>query len=362
MPKHGLIHSGLLLVATLGFLALGMKATDDKKNGTEQVSTFSAGNVASSTLPGVNIAGGAFGRVPGRLNQDYIYPDLEILEEIARMGFRIVRIPFRWERLQPQMMGELSTQDRDLLKQAVLHATGLGLIVVLDMHNYARRREDGKNYLVGSHEVPAAALADAWIKISQDYKDNGDVWLGLMNEPHGIDAKDWWAIAQTVTVSMRDTGVENKILVPGIAWSSARSWVSSSNSQFAEQFADPANNFAFEIHQYLDLDASGRSGTCFPQSTNRIDDVIRWAEKTNSELFFGEVGAGAGSTCQREYPALLAAIDASPNVIGWTAWAAGRWWPRDYPLFISMPSDQTTASSHANLLLSYLKDRPAMIR
>ena len=69
-------------------------------------------------------------------------------------------------------------------------------------------------------------------------------------------------IAQSVTNAIRAIGARNRILVPGTDYSGAHSWVTSGNAAQMATFLDPANNFAFDVHQYLDADSSGKEGTC----------------------------------------------------------------------------------------------------
>ncbi|MBB4861062.1 endoglucanase [Novosphingobium chloroacetimidivorans] len=309
-------------------------------------------------IPGVNLSGGEFGTVPGRLGFNYTYPSTTDIDYIAAQGFKMVRIPFRWERLQPILNGALSTADASALMKATDYALSKGLVVVLDMHDFARRRPNPTSVtsaIVGSADVPAAAFADAWVKIAGRYRGNNNVWLGLMNEPNGLPAASWWQTAQQTAIALRNQGVNNKLMIPGIYWTAAYNWVESGNAAFASTFKDPGENYAFEVHQYLDSDSSGTKPTCAVGAARRVDAVLAWAKVQKVRLFFGEMGAGPDDTCKIEYGNMLAKIDKSQVAIGWTAWGAGSWWNEGYMFRINPIKGAMT--SHMQMLQTAMSNR-----
>ncbi len=160
-----------------------------------------------------------------------------------------------------------SAKDLDMLLKSVELVRRQGATCLLDMHNYARRNDAaGKPQVVGSPDTPVAALVEFWRQLGARFNGDANVWLGLMNEPHDIAATEWAAIAQQCVSELRSAKISNKLLVPGTAWTGAHSWVSSGNAKAFDSFVDPANNFAFEVHQYFDKDSSGRVGLCVPGS------------------------------------------------------------------------------------------------
>lgn len=315
---------------------------------------WAAGGALAEDAPGfvrgANIAGGDFGKVPGRYGIDYTYPTKEEVDYYADLGFTALRLPFLWERVQPRPLGPLATNsegtgDFDRVSQLVRWITERGMVAVLDPHNYGGRDVDGTVVKVGSEALPVAALSDLWVRLAGEFKANELVWFDLMNEPEGISAAAWKAAAQEVTDAIRATGARNKILVPGTAYSGAHSWVSSGNAEQMATFTDPANNFAFDVHQYLDDDSSGKTGTCVPGAgAKRLMPFIDWAkEAPNRKGFLGEFGAGDPSVpgqeqCAAELKALLKTAEDSGVFIGWTAWGGGPWWPQDY-IFRLEPDD-----------------------
>ncbi len=256
---------------------------------TGAVGTFAA---PPAFVRGVSAAGGDFGTAPGVYGTDYTYPTKAEIDYYADRGFNAVRIPFRWERVQKKLYGDLDvvgdgSGDFEHVREVVGWTTARGMIAILDAHDYGGRNVDGVAAKVGSAALPAAALVDLWVRIAAVFKDNARVWFGLMNEPEGISAADWKHTAQLVTDAIRAAGARNRLLVPGTAYSGAHSWVSSGNAKAMATFVDPADNFAFEVHQYLDADSSGKTGTCVPGSgASRLTPFIDWAKSAPNRKGF----------------------------------------------------------------------------
>lgn len=123
--------------------------------------------VAVSQSIGVNLAGGEFGRAPGVFNKDHTYPGAEQFDYCQKKGLRLIRLPFKWERIQPTLMRSLDGGELARLDAVVSLARQRKLKLVLDMHNYARY--GGK--LIGTVDVPNAAFADAWKRLASHYRD-----------------------------------------------------------------------------------------------------------------------------------------------------------------------------------------------
>lgn len=309
---------------------------------------------------GVNIAGGEFGaKLPGVVNIDYTYPTKAEIDYYANLGFTVIRVPFKWERLQPKLYGALSEPDRQALRDVVTYANAKGIVVVLDMHNYGQRAI-GANFGtlvdIGSSQAPLSALTDAWARIAGDYTKTNLVWLGLMNEPHTMSAATWWPLVKKLIVDLRGRNIYSRVLVPGTAWTGAYSWITSGNAANASGIKDPANNMVFEVHQYLDADSSGTSASCVVGSGTRVADVIGWAKPRNVKLFMGEMGGSGQTQCGVEYRDMINRMEQSGVFLGWTAWGGGAWWPTSYP-FRTLPlawPNSATKTPHMQYLVEYL--------
>jgi endoglucanase len=290
---------------------------------------------AQVTLTGVNLAGADFGEssLPGIYNQHYTYPTPQEVDYYVGKGVNTFRIPFRWERLQRTLNGALHATELDRLETLVNYATSQGAHVVLDPHNYARYN----NSVIGGATVPYAAFNDFWTRVADVFKDNDKVIFGLVNEPNSMPTEQWGTAAQGAINAIRATGAENMILVPGNAWTGAHSWLQNwygtPNAQVMDDIVDPANNFAFDLHQYLDNDSSGTSATVVSQTigVERLTAVTNWMRNNNRKAFLGEfavanstIGAGIGDEAITN---MLAYMNDNDDVwLGWTWWAGGPWW------------------------------------
>lgn len=282
-------------------------------------------------LVGVNFAGAEFAstRIPGKLNKDYIYPNNDDIDYFLSRGANTIRLPFRWERLQRNLGWEFNQRQLALLQQTVAYITDQGGYVVLDPHNYARYF--GK--VIGSSEVPVSAFASFWAVLAESFKDNDRVVFGLMNEPNRIHAEDWRDAAQAAISAIRATGARNLILVPGAYWSGAHSWTKmrngSSNALALRDLSDPADNMAFEAHQYFDSDSSGTSDDCVSETVGRdaLQKFTQWLRETNHRGFLGEFGIADNPVCLEALDRMLQYVGDNSDVwIGWAYWAAGSWW------------------------------------
>ncbi|ODR97592.1 hypothetical protein AUC69_10770 [Methyloceanibacter superfactus] len=320
---------------------------------------------APTMLRGANVSGGDFGKVPGTYGTDYIYPSKAEVDYYADRGFTALRVPIRWERVQHGLYGELDslgdgTGDFDRIKQVVEWITDRGMTAVLDLHEYGGRTVDGTAVKVGSDALPASALADLWVRLAKPFKDNDRVWLGLMNEPEGIAPADWKATAQSVTDAIRAAGIRNRLLVPGTDYTGAHSWITSGNAAQMAAFVDPANNFAFDVHQYLDTDSSGTHGDCVAGAGSRLDEFIAWAKAAPGRRgFLGEFAGGdpalpGQAQCAIELPALLDAAESSGVFDGWTAWGGGLWWEPSYIFRLEPPDLSAADTDYMEMLKRYV--------
>jgi endoglucanase len=303
-------------------------------------------------LVGVNLASGEFApeKLPGTWGTDYIYPGRETAAPFVAAGLNVVRLPVLWERLQPTPGGPLDFQELKRLDQSIADLAAFKLIIV-DLHNYGRYRG-----ALLDEERGAAMLADFWTRLGKHYGSSPAIAFGLMNEPHGIEARRWRRIMDTVVGTIRAAGARNLLLVPGTRWTGAHSWSSGpdSNASAFAGFRDPANNFLFEVHQYLDGDSSGRSAECVDQTvgSRRMEQFTRWARKEKARAFLAEFGGGTDATCLAALDELLAFMSRNTDVwAGGAYWAGGDWWG-DYPLSIQ-PDPRQAAKPQLRVLMRY---------
>jgi endoglucanase len=306
--------------------------------------------LAAMQYTGVSLAGADFGdsHLPGTYGQnaDYVYPNANEVNYFVGKGLNTFRLPFRWERLQRTMNGAFDATEFSRLDAVVTAATNAGAFVVLDPHNYARYfpnpvgNNSSAGNIIGSAQVPNSAFGDFWTKLATAYKGNNHVIFDLMNEPNTMSTEQWTAAANTGIQAIRNAGASNLILVPGNAWTGAHSWTENwygtANSVAMLNIVDPGNNFAFDVHQYLDSNYSGTSASIVSATDGRTQlmNFTNWLHANNRRGFLGEfaaansmIGTGASQIGDEAINNMLGYMEANSDVwMGWTWWAAGPKW------------------------------------
>jgi endoglucanase len=296
---------------------------------------FSSYSFGALRYVGVNEACAEFGtNLPGVYDTDYTYPKTASIDYFLAKGMNSIRIPFRWERIQRTLNADFDAAELTRLNATVDYITKTkGAVAVLDVHNYARYGQT----LVGTSEVPDSAFADFWKRLALVFKGNEKVLFGLVNEPFGLPGEQWLRSANAAIAAIRSVGANNLILVPGVAWSGAHSWMlnwyGTSNSVVMKGVVDPMNNYAIEVHQYFDTDSSGQSTTCMSETigVERVSAFTAWCKENNLTAYLGEFASGANPTCGAAVDKLLKYMEENSDVwIGWAWWAAGPWWGESY--------------------------------
>ncbi|RZL32462.1 MAG: glycoside hydrolase family 5 protein, partial [Pedobacter sp.] len=243
---------------------------------------------------GVNLAGAEFGKIG---TDHYGYPTSAELDYFKSKGLTLFRLPFKWERLQPELNGALDAKEIKSMKTFVDEAAKRDLLVILDMHNYARRHVGDSTHIINNGVITAAQVADAWKKIAMEFKSYKNIWAyGLMNEPYNMPSKNaWFDIAQVIINSVRKVDTKTPILVGGDFWSSASRWQELSGH--LKDLKDPGNSLIFEAHVYFDEDASGSYKRSYEEEkahinvgVDRVKPFVAWLKANNKRGFVGEFG------------------------------------------------------------------------
>jgi len=289
----------------------------------------------SVSLTGINIADAAFGHdhLPGVFGRDYFYPETSSIDYYAAKRVNIIRLPVLWERLQHKLGDDLNEDEIKRIDAIVLYTTSKGIKLIIDIHNYAKYF----GIVIGTPNFPSTALGDLWRQLALRYKDNNLVVFGLMNEPTKLKTEVWLDAANDAVAQIRQTGANNLILVPGNGWSSARDWTSKKygtpNSQVMMNVKDPSNNYAFDVHQYIDRDFTGTHSDCqsVDIAVTSLTEFTHWAREHKKRGFLGEFGMGSSSVCLEALDRVLGFMASNSDVwLGWTYWAGGSKWPKDY--------------------------------
>ncbi|MDR6197277.1 endoglucanase [Siphonobacter sp. BAB-5404] len=302
---------------------------------------FSPSLYAQKLPFGINLAGADFGSsMPGVYEKDYAYPEKKELDYYHQHQLKLIRLPFRWERIQPQLYGELDAAELTRMKNVVREAEKMGMPVILDMHNYCRRYDQHTEHLLGSEELPVKALGDAWGRLAKAMKGFTNLYgYGLMNEPHDLlPGTSWFTMAQQAIQAIRKVDSQTSILVAGNSWSSAERWPSASDS--LKYLKDPSRKLIFEAHLYFDKNGSGMYKHTYEEEKatedtgiNRVKPFVTWLKKNDLKGFIGEYGVPDND------PRWLVVLDRFLNYIqkegiNGTYWAGGSRWG-DYTLAVS---------------------------
>jgi len=316
-----MMRSAIWLLATVAFVLASWAAAANS-------------SARAFEYTGVNVAGAEFNgrKVPGKPDTDYFYPTKSTIDYFAAKGMNTLRIPFLWERIQPSLNADLNTSELRRLDQVVDHATARRLHVVLDVHNYAAYRRQP----IGTADVTPASFADLWQRLAEHYRNNPNVIFGLMNEPKALPTETWLEAANAAIAAIRRVGAKQLILVPGNGWTGAHSWMSrgygTPNAEVMLKVVDPANNYAYELHQYLDSNFSGTNPQCRNETigAKALERVTQWLVQHGKRGFLGEFGGGADPVCLAALNGMLEKMAEQRGAwIGWTYWAAGAW-PASY--------------------------------
>lgn len=322
---------------------------------------------AQSGLPfGVNLAGAEFGhgsKMPGEVNKDYYYPTTADLDYWASKKLFLLRVPFKWERIQHETFGELTKAEVDVMKDMLKEAEKRGLQIILDLHNYGRRKIANKSIIIGEEQLPIEAFTDFWGKLTKELQGYTQTiyGYGLINEPHDmLESTPWIAIAQACIVEIRKTDLKTPIIVGGNHWSSAYRWLEVSDE--LKYLYDPADNLIFEAHIYFDEDGSGIYRRSYDEEkaheyigVERLSQFVSWLKKNNLRGFVGEYGVPANDERWLRCLNHMLAYMQEQGVNG-TYWAAGVRW-NNYILGVQPKNNYKEDMPQINILTKYLKTK-----
>jgi endoglucanase len=316
-------------------------------------------------LFGVNLASAEFGGIfPGTYGLTYIYPPTQVLDYYHSKGRTLIRLPFKWERMQRSLNGPLDALELMHLKGVLRDARERRMKVILDVHNYGRYYFPGEKegHIIGTERVPVSAYADLWRKIALAVKDETAVYAyGLMNEPHDLGNETRWPVAAQAAINaIREVDSKTLISLAGDNWSSSRNWRNGPNETLNEKVRDAANNMMFEAHCYFDKDNSGSykmnyddEGGTPDGGVEYVRPFVEWCKEKGVRGFVGEYGVPDTDTrwlvTMDRFMAYLQA-----NNISSAYWAGGPWWG-NYAMSIEPRDARSKDSSTAP------PDRPQML-
>jgi aryl-phospho-beta-D-glucosidase BglC (GH1 family) len=192
----------------------------------EQASVVEAHPPVPGTLRGMNTSSGAITQTgfsrssPGTYGGDYVYPDRADFEYLLSRGHNLTRIPFRWERVQPQLNGPLKSVELARLKSSFDAASAVGMQVIPNLNAYG-----GKYYfsafssgVLGSTRVPISAYKDLWVRLATAWQGHSaiagyDIYNDVLNLPGGVPT--WEKASQAAVDGIRSVDANTRVWVPG---------------------------------------------------------------------------------------------------------------------------------------------------
>ena len=278
------------------------------------------------SLKGANLSGAevSSSKLPGVYGKDFVYPKPEEIAYFTAKGMNVFRVPVLWERLQPVLFGPLDAGELSRLTRLIDDARQHGASTIIDIHDYGRYR----GVPIGQGDVTTASFSDLWIRLARRFGHDDAVLFGLMNEPQLHDAERWRDAEQQAIDGIRGTGAGNRILVSGIGWDGAHSFVSISGASLG-MLTDPKRRLVFEVHQYFDGNSSGTTDGCVgpDQAAARLASFTRWLKANHHQGFLGEFGVSRRPECVALLTPVLALLQTNADVwLGWTYWAGGPRW------------------------------------
>lgn len=295
-----------------------------------------------SYFAGINLSGAEFSGGSPLLNGN------NSIDYYDSKGFGNARFPIRWEYIQTSLMGSLNANATNIVTMVKRWTNTRGKFAMLDLHNYGKY--GGVELGFGDGKPQHEAVIDLWVKLiavcQAQSLDMSKIMIDIMNEP-GMTPPSWRRAAQAIVNGIRArTDFTGMIFVEASGSSGASTWVSDGNAAEMIKIYDPAANYAFSAHQYLDRDGSGTSATCSFNAYSRLQPFIDWCSANGRLGHIGEFGWGDGTDgttqCKTEFPQYMQLlysnrIAAGGPIIGWNHWGDGQFWNASY-IFRTFPT------------------------
>ncbi|GIW07995.1 MAG: hypothetical protein KatS3mg060_2800 [Dehalococcoidia bacterium] len=304
---------------------------------------------AGTKLYGINLTGAEYTprSLPGVLGKDYVYPYSGVttslypsgyqgLSYFRSKGLRLVRLPVRWERVQPVAFGPLSEADVAGIRRVLDEAASRQQQVIVELHN-----SDGY-YGVKLSAGQAGQFADVWQKLAGVLVGHPGLYgYELLNEPAELvgGSGTWKVLAQAGLEGIRRVDRSAWVLIPGYQWQKASTWRTYNEDLL---LTDPSGKLLYAAHIYFDWDATGfhrysyDAGGAYPMiGVDRVRGYLEWLAEHRVQGIITEYGVvDHDPRWLTVLENFLRVVDSDPWVVGAVAWAAGPLWgtPRDLGL------------------------------
>ncbi|KAF2758237.1 glycoside hydrolase [Pseudovirgaria hyperparasitica] len=282
----------------------------------------------SSRVPwwfGINLSGAEFGegKFPGDYGIDYTWYNKSTIDTLISVGINHLRVNFLMERLTPgSLTGAFDPYYLGNLTDQIDYITSKGAYAMVQPHNYGRFYDE----II----TDTAGFKTWWLNVARLYKDNDKVVFDINNEFYDMDQQLVFELNQAGIDGIRGAGANKQWITPeGNSWTAASTWVSSGNGASLVKLVDPSDKLIYQMHLYLDTDASGNDQTCVSGTIfeERLVAATTWLRENKKLGLIGEFAGGANELCIQAFIGGLKYLKANRDV--WTGhmwWAAGPWW------------------------------------
>ena len=245
---------------------------------------------------------------------------------------------FSWESIQSALWDAIPGTGAaltyfDNLKATIDKFLAKGIYVLICPWGYNPAAGDTDITYRGSAFTPAQ-FGDFWGKMASAFSYDQRIAFGLMNEPHtgggsivGVTLENWFILAQAAIDAIRSAHAANYIVVPGMGYASAGSWVSNGSGEKFVALTDrnSPKRLIAECHNYGDQFPTNAGNNLGPN----MQAMVSHARANGYKIFVGEVARSANPTTN---PSSADDITAWANwvtfcannsdvVLGWAWWA-----------------------------------------
>jgi hypothetical protein len=319
-------------------------------------------HVLASQCNGVNHVGmnmGDFGAAGPVRDTDYPTYSDALLDWYQARNVRAVRLMFTWEAVQSTSGGPVPPAAAGFadywsdLTGVITRLLARAIYVSLSPCQYNSRSKDTDIVYKNAAFTPAQ-FADFWGKLAAATNgvtgNDQRVAFDLINEPHthaesggkagdiGISLTNWFACAQAAITAIRGAAASNTILVPGMAYTDASSFITNGSAAKWLTLTDPLENIAVTVHCYTGSGSS--SATVLPEACAAL---VAWARANRSKVHIGEIAVNAGANGRTTLCGTRAmthdqwdkwntfCAENSDVIVDWDWWAnraSGDWWDK----------------------------------
>lgn len=255
-------------------------------------------------------------------------------------GANIVRLPIKWEYIQPTLLGPLDPIYVSEVKSVITKCNSLGLTVILDLHNFGKYNNLSSNFTQEN-------MVDVWTKIVAEFDSFQAIQYDLMNEPGTtVSGATQAAIYNACIAAIRAVAPTKIIHIP-IRGSSGINSLFPEYTSYISLLALDANCLV-QMHLYPDVDGSGTHSDVRSTAAQiyNLSAAFKLARLKGFKLFFGEVGTGYSANSLTWIDNFFDLCAKHKDVCaGWCWWADGGVWGDTY---VNACTKGTTGWDYAN--------------